>query len=450
MATTSRADQTVGERLARARRRVGLSQARLAAEVDCSESFISKVERGELTLDRLSMARRIVGVLGIPVAELLDLQPQDASTTDQQVKRCDSLPPDLTDEEGGVNRRETLKTAGLLGGGMLVDAVTATLDPDESDRLLAALVDPERPVGERVVRLVEHQDARFQRRTSSLPISQRLEHAQQHLAVVRRLRPAASSEDHQQRLAVVEVQAARLLGRLTGYWLHDPATAARLFRLALATAHHAGPHAATLRAYTLGGMAFLQTELGDRKAAVAAITQALEVAKDTSVRGLPSWLESTAAMAHAGVGDRRACQEALTAAVSRFVPAVAGDPIWLQGFVTPGLLVENRAASYLRLGRPREALAALDEAERLVLARPGRIQQYAVLLAHRAEALVRDRQVVEGCQVAIDALSIAMPIGYGLVVGQIRALWRARLTRHRRQVPAVRELEELLRVGGMR
>jgi len=78
--------------------------------------------------------------------------------------------------------------------------------------------------------------------------------------------------------------------------------------------------------------------------------------------------------------------------------------------VTWGLLVENRAASQLRFGRPKAALAALAEAERLVLARPGRIQQYAVLLAHRAEALVRDRQVADGCQAAVDALAIAVPM----------------------------------------
>jgi transcriptional regulator with XRE-family HTH domain len=459
MAQTRRAAETVGQRLARARRRAGLSQLRLAAAAGCSESYVSKVERDVLVLNDLRLARRLAAVLNLPLADLLRVGPmrspvEAAGGSGGQGGRGQydtrAGPPadrDHDQEADEVHRRALLLATGALTGAGIVDHLLGLLDPDDGDLLLAALREPGRHLGERVVRLVERQDARLQRRTGTLPAAQRFRYASQHLVVVQRLRPAATRAGHARRLAVVEVQASRLLGRLVGYWRGDPAGAARLFGVALAAAHDAGPAAPTLRAYTLGGLAYLHAELGDRRLAVPAATQALTVAESSPVRALPSWLWSTAALAHAGVADRRACADALAAAADQFAPPGSGDPLWLQGFVTQGLLVENRAACQLRLGRPTAALAALAEAERLVLARPGRIQQYAVLLAHRAEALVRDRQLADGCQAAIDALAIAGPIGYGLAVEQVRRLWRGRLASHRRQVPGVRDVEELLRLA---
>jgi transcriptional regulator with XRE-family HTH domain len=441
----------------------------------CSESYVSKLERDVLALRDLRLARRLAAALGLPLAELLDplvgARPPGsppAAAASRQGQRAiagsvaevaglawadrydtgaagPALDDDLEDEP--MQRRALLVATGKLAGGVAVSLLLGALDPDEGDLLLAALRDPDRHLGERVVRLLERHDAHAQRRTGALPAGMRLEQASEQLAIVRRLRPAARRVEHAQRLAVLEVQAARLLGRLLGYWRHDPAAAARLFDLALQAAHDAGPDAATLRAYTLGGLAYLHTELGDRRQAVTAATQALQVAQASPVRALRSWLSATAALAYAGVGDRRACQEAVAAAAGEFVPPGAGDPVWLRGFVTRGLLVENRAASQLRLGQVRAALGSLEEAERLLGARPGRIQQQAVLLAHRAQALARDRQPDLAAQAAVDALTIALPVGYGLVVGQLDVLWRQRLARVRRAVPAVGEVEELLQLA---
>jgi transcriptional regulator with XRE-family HTH domain len=59
-----------GERIARARRRRGLSQAVLAGLVGRSESWLSQVERGKHGVDSHAVLTRMAAVLCIDVAEL--------------------------------------------------------------------------------------------------------------------------------------------------------------------------------------------------------------------------------------------------------------------------------------------------------------------------------------------------------------------------------------------
>lgn len=64
------AELTTGQRVARARRRLGWDQAQLAASVDRSVSWVSKIETGCLPLDRMSVLGQIAEVLGVEVVEL--------------------------------------------------------------------------------------------------------------------------------------------------------------------------------------------------------------------------------------------------------------------------------------------------------------------------------------------------------------------------------------------
>lgn len=65
-----RAELTTGQRVARARRRLGWDQAQLAAAVDRSVSWVSKIETGRLPLDRMSVLGQLAEVLGVEVVEL--------------------------------------------------------------------------------------------------------------------------------------------------------------------------------------------------------------------------------------------------------------------------------------------------------------------------------------------------------------------------------------------
>jgi transcriptional regulator with XRE-family HTH domain len=67
---TSLGDLTLGERVAELRRRRGMSQRDLGAEVGRSESWVSQVERDVLPVDRSSVLQALADGLGVSVRDL--------------------------------------------------------------------------------------------------------------------------------------------------------------------------------------------------------------------------------------------------------------------------------------------------------------------------------------------------------------------------------------------
>jgi len=61
----------IGERIGMYRRRRGLSQLRLGGLINRSEDWVSKVERGEIPIDRLSVLISVAGALQVTLADLL-------------------------------------------------------------------------------------------------------------------------------------------------------------------------------------------------------------------------------------------------------------------------------------------------------------------------------------------------------------------------------------------
>lgn len=61
---------SMGERVAELRRRRGISQRELAAEVRRSESWVSQVERGVMGVERLSVLQTLADALGVTVRDL--------------------------------------------------------------------------------------------------------------------------------------------------------------------------------------------------------------------------------------------------------------------------------------------------------------------------------------------------------------------------------------------
>jgi transcriptional regulator with XRE-family HTH domain len=62
--------EPAGQRIARARRRRGLSQAVLAGLVGRSESWLSQVERGKRGVDSHSVLVRLAEILRVDIEEL--------------------------------------------------------------------------------------------------------------------------------------------------------------------------------------------------------------------------------------------------------------------------------------------------------------------------------------------------------------------------------------------
>jgi len=74
----------VGERIRAQRRRRGMSQTTLALRIGQSESYVSKLERGDRPCDRLPLLAKLSQVLDVPISELTGQMPPPARDPDQQ------------------------------------------------------------------------------------------------------------------------------------------------------------------------------------------------------------------------------------------------------------------------------------------------------------------------------------------------------------------------------
>ncbi|TFE53187.1 XRE family transcriptional regulator [Streptomyces sp. ICN441] len=120
------ADLSTGQRVARARRRIGWDQAQLAAAVDRSVSWVSKVETGRLPLDRMSILGQLAEVLGVEVIELTG-QPYRHETSELDSGHA-SIP----------GLRLALQQATMPGGAALIATTELPTLPDLVSRVAAA------------------------------------------------------------------------------------------------------------------------------------------------------------------------------------------------------------------------------------------------------------------------------------------------------------------------
>lgn len=120
------AELSTGQRVARARRRHGWDQAQLAAAVDRSVSWVSKIETGRLPLDRMSVLGQLAEVLGVEVIELTG-QPYRHDTA--ELESGHAAIPGL---------RLALQQATMPGGAALITTTALPTLPDLTARVEAA------------------------------------------------------------------------------------------------------------------------------------------------------------------------------------------------------------------------------------------------------------------------------------------------------------------------
>lgn len=94
--TTTPTAQAVGERIADHRKRLGLSQVELAGLIGRSDSWVSQVERGVRSVDRLSVLQKVADVLGVSVAELRTGEAPDTGDDAGRPEALESLRLTLT------------------------------------------------------------------------------------------------------------------------------------------------------------------------------------------------------------------------------------------------------------------------------------------------------------------------------------------------------------------
>ena len=137
-------EAAIGRRVARARKRRGWGQQQLGKAVDRTPSWASKIERGDLPLDRMSVIARIAQALDVEVVELTG-QPFAASAPRIGTPRWDAaiigLDWDTTILDGRLQQRtDAMFDSGLVGevtallGRGLREGVTAILQAGGSIR----------------------------------------------------------------------------------------------------------------------------------------------------------------------------------------------------------------------------------------------------------------------------------------------------------------------------
>src|ERR1700745_3922044 len=89
------APHLVGEQIAYHRKRLGLSQVELAGLIGRSDSWVSQVERGVRSVDRLSVLQKVADALGVAVSDLQDGEPTEPEP-DSRPEAFESLRLTLT------------------------------------------------------------------------------------------------------------------------------------------------------------------------------------------------------------------------------------------------------------------------------------------------------------------------------------------------------------------
>ncbi|MEU9015855.1 helix-turn-helix transcriptional regulator [Streptomyces sp. NPDC048479] len=281
------ADLSTGQRVARARRRIGWDQARLAAAVDRSVSWVSKIETGRLPLDRMSVLGQLAEVLGVEVIELTG-----------QPYRHES--PELDSGHAAIpGLRLALQQATMPGGAALISAtaiptlddVTSRVEAAESlrqDAKFTALGDVLPQILRDLIVLCDALDGDDARRAEALMLrsshmarvsSNLLGHHDLGWSAVQRELVAAERAD-----SPVLQAAARW--DLCGVWLHEgELTAAR--DMAVRALDDLEPHMATAggSVQSLWGAMHLRaavawSRLWDRSEAESHLTEARRVAAD--------------------------------------------------------------------------------------------------------------------------------------------------------------------------
>ncbi|MFJ1709482.1 helix-turn-helix domain-containing protein [Kitasatospora sp. NPDC088346] len=181
-------DKIIGQRIEKGRRRRGLHQGELGAEVGRSESWVSQVERGVISLDSVSMAERLAQALGLTVDHILafDVRFPRAIVVAQSGRSQAvspplprALAPDAESSETVLRRTFTL---GSLAG---LTAAIAGLSPDAQ----AQVSQHGSTVDKTVVDELQSIGASYRRSYKNFPASSLVPVAHHQIQLVASLRP---------------------------------------------------------------------------------------------------------------------------------------------------------------------------------------------------------------------------------------------------------------------
>jgi ATP/maltotriose-dependent transcriptional regulator MalT len=257
----------------------------------------------------------------------------------------------------------------------------------------------------------------------------------EHVASIGRLlRETRDTNDRQkplrQRLAATGSEAALLAGRLRHFDLNQPHAAQSDYRDAFHAARAADDP--MLAASALGHASFVPTGEGDTATALRLLNDAHSIAEASGNPTIRAWVLAIEARTHATAGSTDKTLTAIGTAEEVLQAAdPAPDPEWLDYF-DRGRLRAFKGYCYLRLHRPAEALAVLDEALEELDAPAYKAR--ACYLADIATAWVQRGRLEQGCNIAGQAADLLVQTGYWIGLDRI-SQFRAQLVDHKDAEP---------------
>jgi transcriptional regulator with XRE-family HTH domain len=268
-----------------------------------------------------------------------------------------------------------------------------------------------------------------------------------HLDVLLRTVPQASSSADAVRVQVAAAQTAIIAGWLT-FNVGRPGEALAHWMLAHDLAVEAG--SGDLTAYALACRSRLHSPVhrGDQAAApanaLALLNRAVVVAATSTDVALRSWLLVNRAEQHAASGDAEACHRDLDRAVLVIDgPGTRDDVLWAHW--SPARIDTCRGNCARLLHRPVEAIGVLESLlgrldSRIIPARTLPLADLAVAYAERGE-------IERACGLLTGAFTAADEAGYPEGTGRVLHVRSTALAGYE-DVPAVRHLDELLQPAG--
>lgn len=233
-------------------------------------------------------------------------------------------------------------------------------------------------------------------------------------------------------------------GEASGFaaWLHadqgDTGSARAHYRTAVARARGAGMP--LLDVYMLGSLAAFETDIAKNPELGLELVQEAEHLLGRSAHPTAhAWLACTGAMAHAGLGDRRAAARAIGRAEREVGRSSNADPPWPWVFAfDEAKLAGCRALVGVRLRLPDDALQAFAEA---VTPRSPGAKQAALLQVELASTHADSGDADEAFRLAEEALETGRYFGSERIIARVRSFRR----RYRGpRAPFVDELDQRL------
>src|SRR6266498_5308694 len=413
----------VGPRLRYWRTQRGLSTRVLADLIAKSPSWVQMVEEGRRSpyniLDLVNIAAALqldLGALitspvpGIPDADqqaMLSLLKRAFAGRDPKegladlARMADTAEAEddlmLIVEPGGrlkfVNRREALKTGGMLG-----ISLAGSLGWLYQEEARAAMVGTGTisMTGAGSLRAIVSAYRSLDDEIGPAPLRAGVA---SHLQVVQGLHGAGKTEEVERELGRV----AGELEQLSGWLAQDSAdrrAARTYYRKALATARRIGDR--TLAAYTLGWMSVLEGDLRRPTDAVTYADAGVEEAQRSGSRRLTAALLLRSARANGQAGDGDAARKRIDAAREELARADRGeDPPFIYWFDEPELDAQAGKA-FVFLGTPRTAEPLLRTRVASLKQRPDLVKFHASTNGDLALCLAQAEEIPEAARIGIE------------------------------------------------